>query len=122
MNAVVRRLEVTMPVERKAWACAWKCGCKVTTSRKRMEFHEARCFRNPARKACQTCAHHEMDSETVYNPDHGGNPGSTDYEVQIPYCDADETIDLRKGPRCDCPLWSNAGIERPMKPQEGRSE
>jgi hypothetical protein len=45
-----------MPIERKAWACAWNCGGRVTTSRKRMEFHEARCFHNPARRACQTCA------------------------------------------------------------------
>jgi len=101
-----------MPIERKAFACLWKCGGRVTTSRKRMEFHESRCFRNPARKACQTCVHHARYRETVYNPYHGGNPGSTDYEVSIPYCEADETIDLKTGPRCDCPLWSNEKGQR----------
>ena len=79
----------------------------MLTSRKRMEIHEARCFHNPARRACQTCANYAMDSETVYTPHHGGDPGSADYEIEMPYCEADETIDLTTGPRCDCPMWSN---------------
>jgi len=111
-----------MPIERKAWACKWKCGGKVSTNRKRMVSHEARCFRNPDRRACQTCSNHTTEYETVYNPNHGGDPGSTDYDVKVPYCNADDTIDLRQGPRCDCPLWSNAAADLRRKENDGHEE
>ena len=48
-----------MPRKVIAWVCAWGCGCKVTTKRASMVKHEERCFHNPARRACASCAHFE---------------------------------------------------------------
>lgn len=96
-----------MPRAITAYACNFKCGKKVDTVRKRMEVHEARCFCNPVRRACQTCIHFQADSDTIYNPYHGGNPGSTDYEAKYHYCDAREDVNLREKLVCDCPSWSN---------------
>ena len=88
-----------MPTAVKAWACAWKCRESVKTSRKRMEFHEARCFRNPARRACQTCKHLVRDGS---------------YEDGFYWqCGADDVIDLQdSGMRCDCPKWMPAEKEQ----------
>ena len=41
--------------------------------------------------------------ETVYNPHHGGNPGSTDYDVYVMSCDAKE-IELNQIVY-NCPLY-----------------
>ncbi len=49
--------------------------------------HEKQCFANPDTKACRTCEHYVEWEETVYNPNHGGDPGSTDYEIQYKGCD-----------------------------------
>lgn len=103
-----------MPIERKAWACAWKCGGKVSTSRKRMEFHEARCFRNPARKACQTCANFKTDWDDDGYPAHMGGRS-----WKIRYCEADNKIDLADKLHSDCPLWSN--IPLCVKPPSGEA-
>lgn len=41
--------------------------------------------------------------ETIYNPYHGGDPGSADYEVYVIYCDAEEvTLDEV---RYNCPIY-----------------
>ncbi len=92
-----------MPVKVTAWSCIYRCGRKVNTRRTAMLAHEERCFFNPARRACQSCGNfvHEMD--TVYNPYHNGDPGSTDYEVRVSYCAAD--IDTKEDLHHDCPLW-----------------
>jgi RNA polymerase subunit RPABC4/transcription elongation factor Spt4 len=55
-------------------------------------------------KACRTCKFLEKDSETVYNPHHGGNPGSTDWEETFFWCDHPDHADWEKfkwSRRCD---------------------
>ena len=95
---------MTMPVSIDAYACRFRCG-RIGTKRKAIADHEARCFRNPATRSCKTCVHLQIDSETIYMPDHGGRPGTTDREVMFPSCGADEDIDLRAGLRTECPMW-----------------
>jgi len=48
-----------MPRTITAYACDYKCGGKVQTSRKRMVQHEELCFHNPARRACISCRYFE---------------------------------------------------------------
>ena len=96
-----------MPIQVTAYSCQYRCGRKVATKRKAMEEHEARCYHNPLRRACQSCANFTHEMLTVYNPDHGGDPGSTDYDVKVNYCAAE--IDITKTLQCDCPLWSAGG-------------
>lgn len=96
-----------MPRAVTAYACIFKCGENVKTVRKRMEAHEAICFHNPARRACQTCLHFKTDSETIYNPYHGGDPGSTDYESKFHYCDAREDVDLVEKLVYNCSFWTS---------------
>ena len=67
-----------------------------------MEEHERICYRNPARRTCQTCANRKETTETVYNPYHGGDPGSTDYERSVRYCEAD--IDISENMKHDCEM------------------
>jgi len=59
--------ECEMPRKVTAWACKYKCGAKVQTSHSRMLHHEARCLRNPSRRACTTCkwdwTEHDWDDE-----------------------------------------------------------
>lgn len=50
-----------MPREVKAYGCEYKCGKKVVLSKKSMIDHETRCFHNPEKKACVTCAHFERE-------------------------------------------------------------
>ncbi len=52
--------------------------------------HEKQCFANPDTKACRTCKHYEEYEETVYNPHHGGDPGSADYEITCRCCNFHE--------------------------------
>ena len=95
-----------MPVERKAWACQYGCGRNVLTSRKRMEAHEARCWRNPARRACVACKHFNQ-----YDDDNGmdGTPYLQTWHVRE--CLANDGIDISEKLRHDCPLWENAGSD-----------
>ena len=46
-----------MPREITAWACAFRCGGRINSSRAAIVRHEATCASNPARKACRTCEH-----------------------------------------------------------------
>lgn len=94
-----------MPKPVRAFSCEHGCARKVDTSKLRMAKHEAICFHNPVRRACQTCAHLGRDSNTIYNPYHGGDPGSTDYEQEFSYCEVREDVDLTKRLVCDCPSW-----------------
>ncbi len=48
--------------------------------------HQKQCFANPKTRSCRTCKNFFSEMETVYNPNHGGDPGSTDYEVLCFYC------------------------------------
>lgn len=57
-----------------------------------MVKHEKhQCWWNPDKRACASCEHQKHDFETVYNPDNGGNPGSTDYDVKTCWCEVYET-------------------------------
>jgi hypothetical protein len=95
-----------MPVPIKAYACRFRCG-RIGTKQAAVAEHERRCFRNPATRSCRTCGHLGSDSQTVYDPHHGGRPGASDYDVTFPVCEADETIDLRAdGLRTGCELWA----------------
>lgn len=83
------------------------------TSRKSMEIHEAQCFHNPAKRACITCGNFGEESETVYDRHHGGDPGSSDYDIKIPYCEAGmELYDREKGAKLkhDCEKWREAKL------------
>lgn len=66
------------------------CCNKAFLYKSSAERHEKRCPNNPQNKACQTCLHKIVLSETVYNPYHNGNPGSTDYDVSYWFCNVYE--------------------------------
>lgn len=68
---------------------AWKPMCckKAYMTKGNARRHEKKCPRNPENKACATCGHNYEESNTVYNPHHGGDPGSTDYEERYFWCD-----------------------------------
>ena len=44
-----------MPRKVVAYACIYRCGSKVSTSKRGIARHEKKCFSNPARQACRTC-------------------------------------------------------------------
>ena len=93
-----------MPIERKAWACQYKCGTRVRTKRSRIEEHEKRCWRNPERRACVSC-----DNFSKYDDDNG--MGGTPYlqTWRVSECAADGNIDLSEKLRHNCPIWRQAG-------------
>jgi len=68
-----------------AYQCDY-CEKKITKSKSGMYKHESKCYANPINKACRTCKNFERYEETVYNRNHGGNPGSTDYEIEKTCC------------------------------------
>jgi len=77
----------------EAWGCEW---CNMVSrfpgSVKRHERHY--CRKNPNRVACSNCSNCTIGETTVYNPMHGGNPGTTDYEIKEAWCDVTEdTVD-----------------------------
>lgn len=80
-----------MPKQTKAYACEFGCGRNVLTSLKRMSEHESRCFRNPARRACQTCSN--------FMPSSG-----RDYDYEQPGCDAG--VEVHEQLRHDCGKWA----------------
>ena len=81
-----------MPVKVTRFACI-HCGPKfVRSSEKTVSDHEARCFRNPARRACQTCWFN--NSYVAYMPDGCDHP---DIE--------------RTALRFDCPGWKSSTNE-----------
>ena len=77
------------------------------SQRKRAADHVARCWRNPAVRACKTCVYfqpYHWEGEPV--PGIPGAVGCTEYPEA---CGRHE--DLREGLRSGCPLWSPAGDE-----------
>jgi len=64
-----------------------KCCNRAYIQKASARQHERRCPRNPDNKACATCGYCSLESETVYNPYHNGNPGSTDYDRKYYWCD-----------------------------------
>ncbi len=89
-----------MPEAITAYRCVHKCG-RVRVKRSAIAHHEAICFRNPAVRACQTCAH-QMPAEAAEYCD-----GRMTYEGCGPWC-GHELADDNPTPRKDCPLWANA--------------
>lgn len=89
-----------------AFQCEY-CRRKVMMNKTHLAEHEFICFHNPRRKACQTCGNYAEDYETVYDNHHGGDPGSTDYEVLVRYCEAKEKPldDIPKWETCECKQW-----------------
>lgn len=78
--------------------------------------HESNCPKNPENRACQTCKHKSEELETVYNPYHDGDPGSTDYDVKCWWCEHFEKMIDRMAeffenpnwyiePRMNCEFW-----------------
>ena len=92
-----------------AYECEYGCG-KYLKTKASIIKHEITCFYNPDRKACQSCGHNTVDSVTIYNPSHGGDPGSTDYEQQIRFCAVKDT-DLfdKDNLKYDCFDWTPKG-------------
>ena len=72
--------------------------------------HEENCYHNHKNKACATCKHNVILYETIYDRNHGGNPGSTDYDVSYNYCEKKQ-IELKKGTLCmNCVLWKEIEV------------
>ena len=91
-----------MAIPIKAYRCQYGCGRNVLTSKQRMEDHEARCFYNPESRACKTCKHLDAEWHTVYNPHHGGDPGSTDWEYKELFCRViDSDGEFKMKTKCD---------------------
>ncbi len=42
-----------------AYACEFRCGERVKTSRATILRHEQQCFKNPKNKACPACKHNK---------------------------------------------------------------
>lgn len=76
-----------MPVQVKAFACAYRCGEPVKISWKAVASHETRCFSNPDRRACRTCVHYSTEQDE----DGGGE-----------YCAVIKDFDKK---RFDCPKY-----------------
>lgn len=90
--------------EIKAYSCE-HCNKYYKKTKKSVENHELSCFANPVNRACQSCQHNERVSQTVYNPFHLGNPGSTDYDTWLNWCN-NYDIELEKGTlKSNCPAW-----------------
>ena len=92
-----------MPKKVIAFSCIYGCKRNVTTKKQSMLLHEKGCYFNPINRACASCANLFTEMETYYNPDHGGCPGSTDYEIKVKYCSKE--IDLKKSLKNNCEFW-----------------
>lgn len=82
-----------MAIKVTGYSCEFKCGRNIVKSKKTMIDHESRCFHNPEKKACITCAHFEKEQDgngmdgTPYNQEwvnllcHAGvnNPESEEF-------------------------------------------
>lgn len=80
---------------------AWKCSyCNMTSmSKSSVLRHERKsCSRH---RACGVCRFFVETTETVYNPNHGGDPGSTDYEMQVWWCDSTDAEIPHKVCNCE---------------------
>ena len=86
----------------KAYSCDFKCGRTVLTSKKAMEGHEAKCFHNPKRRACITCAHFEsyLDSN--------GMEDDPAFLQTWRHTECNAEIDISEKLRHDCDLWQPA--------------
>ena len=62
------------------------CNSKNYKHKSSCKSHEKKCYANPKTKSCRTCEHFVKSTETVYDRNHGGDPGSSDYEVETTWC------------------------------------
>ena len=86
----------------KAFQCSF---CTFYAKTKKTVFnHESNCFKNPVNKACASCKYNEIDYETIYNRNHGGDPGSTDYESAYNWCVELQIVLTSKTLTKNCPL------------------
>ena len=75
--------------------------------------HEKKCPKNIANRACQTCRHRTESTETYYNPYHGGDCGSADYDYKYWWCEIHEmqisflaNVDgIGMCPKMNCEHW-----------------
>lgn len=88
----------------KAHQCSYCSFYRI--SRPPVLTHERNCFKNPANRACASCKYNITDYETIYNRYHGGDPGSTDYDVAYNYCSKLDRVLTDKTLRKDCVLYS----------------
>ena len=106
-----------MPKRVSAWQCSFGCG-KTRKAKATITNHERTCFENPKRRACQTCGNRLTNRETSYNRNHGGDPGSTDHEYLVVYCEAKkERLDgvCGSGHVFNCGLWRPCGTATAKK-------
>ena len=90
-----------------------KCCNRAYMSKYSAIRHERKCPKNPDNRACQTCKHQIEEQKTVYNPYHGGNPGSTDHDVNYWWCEHFEKVidrfaendDTEMEPQMNCEFW-----------------
>ena len=90
----------------QAFGCS-HCGMasRLKSSVRRHENNT--CKKNNDRKTCLNCNHYSLESETIYNPNHGGDPGSTDYDVLKGCCAKDVDIDdLSQNQNNECSMFN----------------
>ncbi len=91
-----------MPRKVTAWACAFRCGHRVSTKEANIYRHEATCWLNPERRACKTCKHNNV----VY-PWYGDG----EHDIRVRHCDIgkfdvpDDGKDRHGDVRWNCPFW-----------------
>lgn len=88
------------------------CCSKAYINKSSAVRHEKKCPYNKNNRACQTCKHRQEGTETFYNPNHNGNPGSTDFDVKYWWCEHHEkyiSIEIHNGntiyPQTNCEHW-----------------
>lgn len=96
------------------------CCNKAFMSKSSAIRHEKKCRKNVANRACQTCKHRIVATETYYNPYHGGDCGSTDFEYDYWWCEIHEkqidtgalnTLGLLMLPKMHCEHWESEDTE-----------
>ena len=97
-----------MPKLIEAYGCDY-CAMTSLTKSSVVRHEKKSCRGNIQRKTCRNCKHYYLDSETVYDPHHGGNPGSTDYERAVHWCEAQEKEieDFGLNQNNNCHLFKN---------------
>ena len=78
-----------------------------TGIRRRTRRHNAeaqwRAYHKRQRAIYRTLLEEPETTETVYDPYHGGDPGSSDYEAEIEYCEVG--IGIKEQYKNNCLVW-----------------
>ena len=78
--------------------------CRRTwAKREAATAHIARCWKNPAVRACKTCVHYDLGGDAC-GCEPGCNWGASG--PQAPSCDLGLPLGPNYQPATDCPLWS----------------